>query len=91
MATLPPPKTKEFPSDSLEKRVYSIVEKYKEYIPVTNDRNRLGYTLFKFCKGEGDAPAILVKSTKLDIQGITPAELAEKISNDLKEEGLSPE
>ena len=32
MGTLPPPKTKNFPDDSMEKQVYNIVEQYHEYI-----------------------------------------------------------
>ena len=34
--------------------------------------------------GEGDAPEILVKSTKIKIEGITKEELAKKISEELK-------
>ncbi|MGE5354135.1 MAG: hypothetical protein ACM3P0_18760 [Acidobacteriota bacterium] len=84
MTTLPPPSVKPFPEDSLEKQVYNIVEKYKENIPIMNDRNRLGYNLFKYMSGEGDSPEILVKSTKIKIVGMTKEELAQKLSADLK-------
>ncbi len=33
MSTLPPPKVKKAPEDSLESKVYSMVETFKEYIP----------------------------------------------------------
>ncbi|MGE5431914.1 MAG: hypothetical protein ACM3QX_12610 [Syntrophomonadaceae bacterium] len=84
MTTLPPPSVKPFPEDSLEKQVYNIVEKYKENIPIMNDRNRLGYNLFKYMRGEGDSPEILVKSTKIKIVGMTKEELAQKLITELK-------
>lgn len=84
MTTLPPPSVKQFPEDSLEKQVYNIVEKYKENIPIMNDRNRLGYNLYKYMRGEGDSPEILVNSTKIKIVGMTKEELAQKLSQELK-------
>jgi hypothetical protein len=83
MSTLPPPVTKKFPEDSLESKVYSIVDNLREYIPVMNDRNRLGFGLYKYMKGEGDRPEILVKTSKLDIKNISPDELVEKINTAL--------
>ncbi|RJP56608.1 MAG: hypothetical protein C4543_10985 [Ignavibacteriales bacterium] len=85
MTTLPPPSTNFFPEDSLEKKVYNIVEKYSEFIPIPNDRNRLGFNLYKFMTGEGDAPEICVKNAKLKLVGITHQELANKLSEDLKD------
>jgi hypothetical protein len=91
MATLPPPATKKFPEDSIEKKVYQVVENLIEYLPVANDRNRLGFSLYKYVIGEGDEPHILVKSTKVKVVGISLSELAkkitvevEKIKNELK-------
>ncbi len=84
MTTLPPPNTREFPESSLEKKVYNIVESLSEYVPITNDRNRLGFGLYKFMTGEGDPPDVLVKSTKIKIVGITPEELAKKIDSELE-------
>ncbi len=85
MTTLPPPATNNFPEDSLEKKAYNIVEKYAEHIPIMNDRNRLGFNLFRYLSGEGDPPEISVKSSKIKLVGITEKELAEKLSADLKE------
>ncbi len=84
MTTLPPPGVKEFPAESLEKKVYSIVEGFAEYMPVQNDRNRLGYCLFKYMNGEGDEPNIALKSAKIKVEGISVSELAEKISSELR-------
>ena len=73
-----------FPDSSLEKQVYSLVDSLSEFIPVENDRYRLGYGLVKYVEGNGDAPEILVKSTKVEIANISASELAQKLS-----EGLS--
>ena len=83
MGTLPPPKTKNFPEDSMEKKVYNIVEQFHKNIPIMNDRNRLGFSLYKYMKGEGDDPATLIKSTKIKIEGISEEELAYKISSEI--------
>ena len=80
MSTLPPPARENFPEDSIEKKVYNIVEGLSEYLPVVNDRNRLGFSLYKYVKGEGDHPNILVRTTKIKIEGISEEELAAKIS-----------
>ncbi|MDP2302080.1 MAG: hypothetical protein Q8N03_06625 [Ignavibacteria bacterium] len=84
MSTLSAPATLEFPAESIEKQVYTIVEKFAVNIPVANDRNRLGYSLYKFVKGEGDAPLITVKNAKLSLKGISAKDLAEKLDQELK-------
>lgn len=83
MSTLPGPKTQKADPNSLERKVYDIVEKFENNIPVPNDRYRLGYTLFKYMSGEGDPPEILVNSTKIQIQGVTKAELAASLNEEL--------
>ena len=83
MTTLTPRGMIEFPQTSLEKKVYNIVESFGEYIPITNDKNRLGYCLFKFMKGEGDPPKISLRSAKIKVVGISIDELAQKIVAEL--------
>jgi hypothetical protein len=83
MTSLPSPSTKNFSDDSLEKKVYNIVENLSEYIPIMNDRNRLGFSLYKFMSGEGDSPEILVKSSKIHVVGISFEDLAAKISKEI--------
>jgi hypothetical protein len=83
MTTLPGPKTQDADPNSLEKKVYDIVEKFESNIPVPSDRYRLGYTLFKYMSGEGDSPEILVNSTKIQIEGMTKAELAASLNEEL--------
>jgi hypothetical protein len=84
MTTLPPPGVNPAPEHSIEKKVYDIVDKFKDNLPVLNDRYRLGFTLYKFVKGEGDPPEVLVKSTKIKLEGISEAEFAKKLAEELK-------
>ncbi len=84
MTTLPPPKVKKAPEDSMESKVYSMIESFKEYIPVTNDRNRLSYCMLKYLKGEGDTPFITLKTSKINFEGISREELAKKIDAELE-------
>lgn len=67
-----------------EEKIYAIVEKFNDNLPIENDRYRLGYCLYKFANGEGDAPEIIVKTNKLTLEGISEKELAEKLSEELK-------
>lgn len=85
MSTLPPSAVKAFPQDSLEKKVYSMVNSLEEYIPIMNHRNRLAFSLLNYLKGEGDPPLITVRNNKLTLQNITQAELAKKIEEKLRE------
>ncbi len=84
MTSLKSAGTNKFPDDSLEKQVYNIVDGLKDYLPIMNDRNRLGFCLFKYMKGEGDSPEVIIKTNKLTIEGITPEELASKINSGLE-------
>lgn len=84
MSTKAPSPVKTFSDLSLEKQVYSFVDSLMEFIPVENDRNRLGYCLVKYMEGNGDSPEILVKSTKVEIANISASELAHKLT-----EGIS--
>ncbi|MBA4320332.1 MAG: hypothetical protein C0412_18195, partial [Flavobacterium sp.] len=61
MSTSAPSPVRQFPENSIEKKVYSFVDTFAQYIPVPNDRNRLSFCLLKYLKGEGDKPEILVK------------------------------
>ncbi len=84
MTTLNPPSTQKFPENSLERKVYQIVEGLSKYLPVANDRNRLGFALYKYMIGEGDHPRDLVSTTKVLIEGISSEELAKKITSEIE-------
>ena len=81
MATLAPPSVKEFPSDSMEKKVYSIIDSLEEYIPLMNDRNRLSFALLNYLRGEGDPPNITIRNNKLTLKGISKEDLSKVIES----------
>ncbi len=83
MTTLPPPSVKKAPDDSIERKIYDMVDGFANYIEIPNDRYRLSYNLIKFVQGSGDPPEILVHSAKIDIKGITKSELAASINEEL--------
>ncbi|MEJ5352252.1 MAG: hypothetical protein WHS65_11755 [Melioribacteraceae bacterium] len=84
MTTLPPPATKLFPEDSLEKKCYNIAESLKDYIPIMNERYRLGFNLYRYMKGEGDPPEVFIRTAKIKFENISREELVEKINNAIK-------
>lgn len=85
MSTKAASPVKTFPDSSLEKQVYSFVDSLKEFIPVDSDRNRMSYGLIKYLSGDGDAPEVLVQSTKVEIANISASELAQKLSEGISE------
>lgn len=89
MTTLAAPLTKQYPDNSLEKKAYAIAEKFKDYMPLMNDRNRLGFNLYRYLKGEGDTPEVIVRTARFTLNGIAKDELAAKLNDEiakLKEE-----
>ncbi|HMN23929.1 MAG: hypothetical protein IT276_11580 [Ignavibacteriaceae bacterium] len=83
MTTLPPPKVKKSPEDSIESKVYAMIETFKENIPIPNDRYRLSYCMLKYLNGEGDTPIITLKTSKINFEGISREELAKKLDAEL--------
>ncbi|MGK9477739.1 hypothetical protein [Melioribacter sp. OK-6-Me] len=84
MTTLPSPGTKTFPEDSLEKKCYNFVETLAKYIPIPNERYRLAFNLYRFKKGEGDPPAVILRSAKIKFENISQQELAALIDEGIK-------
>lgn len=85
MSTLPPSAVKEFPEDSLEKKVYALVNSLEENIPLMNDRNRLAFSLLNYLNGHGDAPSISVRNNKLTLNNITVSELLKVLDTKIAE------
>ncbi|MBK7105325.1 MAG: hypothetical protein IPH62_08575 [Ignavibacteriae bacterium] len=83
MSTLPPSAVKLFPEDSIEKKVYNLVNSLGNYIPIMNDRNRLSFALLNYLKGQGDEPLITVRNNKLTLKDINKVELAKLIEEKL--------
>ncbi len=66
--------------ESIEKKVYNIVNDLSEYLPLVNDRNRLGFDLYKYVIGEGDEPLTAIKNAKVELQGISLEDISKRIS-----------
>lgn len=85
MATLPPSPVREFPEDSIEKKVYAMVDTLEDKIPLMNDRNRLAFALLNYLNGHGDEPKITVRNNKLGLNNISESELASILETKLAE------
>lgn len=85
MATKPPSPVKEFPEESLEKKVYAMVESLSENLPLMNDRNRLAFALLNYLNGTGDSPAITIRNNKLTLENINVSELESILEQKLSE------
>lgn len=91
MGTLPPPATEQFSGNTWEKKVYNIVDGLCDYLPIANDRNRLGFGLYKLMTGGGDNPAELVLNLKLTIKGTTEKELVKMIESEISKLKNAPQ
>ncbi|MCK6603759.1 MAG: hypothetical protein HUU43_03780 [Ignavibacteriaceae bacterium] len=87
MTTLPAPGVIPAKEDSIEKKAYSIAEALKDFMPVANDRNRLGFMIYKYLTGKGDAPEIMVPSGKFSLKGITVKEFVKLLEKELRNKG----
>ncbi|MCK9280638.1 MAG: hypothetical protein M0P71_08455 [Melioribacteraceae bacterium] len=88
MTTLPSTGFRPANADSIESKLDSIVESLDEYIPIKNERVRLAFNLYKFLKGEGDGPEIVISSAKIRFDNISKDDLVIKINEKLKEAAL---
>lgn len=79
MTSLPPAPVKPYPENSIEKKAYSIAESLSEYLPIMNDRNRLGFNLYRHLMGEGDDIPTIVRTNKFTIEKISKEELIKLI------------
>ncbi len=75
MTSLPPAPVKPFPENSIEKKAYSIAESLAEFLPIMNDRNRLGFNLYRHLRGEGDDIRTIVITNKFTIENISREDL----------------
>ncbi len=85
MTSLPSAPVQPFPENSIEKIAYSIAESLREYLPVMNDRNRLGFNLYRLLRGEGDDVPTIIRTNKFTIENISKEELINLIEQKIKE------
>lgn len=80
MSTLASSPVQEFPDSSTEKKAYTIAESLANFIPVSNDRNRLGFQLYRHLTGTGETLDIAIRTAKLTLRGISEEQLIHKVS-----------
>lgn len=85
MTSLPSSPVKPFPENSIEKKAYSIAESLAEFLPIMNDRNRLGFNLYRHLKGEGDDIPTIVRTNKFTIEKISKEELIQLIEQKVED------
>lgn len=85
MTSLPPAPVKPYPENSIEKIAYKIAESLSNYLPIMNDRNRLGFNLYRHLKGEGDDIETIVRTNKFTIENISLEELVDLIKQKIQE------
>lgn len=73
-----------FPENSLEKKVYSLIDKYQQYLPVDSDRYRFSLGLFNYLSEKGDRPEVLIKSSKVNLVGISEKNFIEIINKEIE-------
>ena len=84
MATLQPPSENKFSENSIEKKIYNLIDSYQAYIPIQNDRYRLSYYLYKFLNNEGEPPLKSIEYSKIKIINIDKKSLALQIEKELE-------
>mgnify|MGYP001292013270 CR=1 FL=1 len=80
MSTLASSPVQEFPDTSTEKKAYNIAESFASYIPVPNDRYRLGFQLYRHLSGDGETIPVAIKTARLTLKGITEEQLISQVT-----------
>ncbi|TRZ51157.1 hypothetical protein D4R99_04780 [bacterium] len=88
MTTKPPAEVKPADENSLIKKIYTIIDEFKEFIPVDNDRNRLSFTLNLFFSKEIDSVENAIIQAQPRSSTLMYTELTKKITERFKEKGL---
>ena len=83
MTTLPPPSIKKFNDNSPEKKAYNLADSFVKYLPIQNDRNRLGFNIYRNLIGEGETPEIIVKSGKYRLNGIDKEDFIKLLTEEI--------
>lgn len=84
MTTLPPSSVKKFGETTIEKKAYNLAESFVKYMPIPNDRNRLGFNIYRNLVGEGDSPETIIKTGKYKLDGISKPEFIKLFTSELE-------
>ena len=91
MTTKPPASVKEADPNSPLKRIYTMVEDFKDIIPVTNERYRLAFCLNKYFNGEAGSIKEALISAKPESCTIDMHELEKMVTEKYNNLNLSGE
>lgn len=80
MTTKAPASVKEANPDEPVKKIYGMVEEFKDIIPVTNERYRLAFNINKFYSGESASLAEAVSNAKPESCTINGKELLKQLT-----------
>lgn len=80
MTTKPPPKIKQEQENSAVKKIYTMLEEFKDVLPVSNDRYRIGFCLYRYYTGEAGSVKEALSSAAPITCKIDLKELGEKIN-----------
>lgn len=91
MTTKPPASVKAADENLPTKKIYSMVEEFKDIIPVTNERYRLAFCLSRFFTGEAGSIKETLISAKPDSCTIEFRELEKMVTEKYIKLNLSKE
>ena len=89
MTTKAPASVKEANTDEPLKKIYAMVEEFKDVIPVTNERYRLAFNLNKFHLGESASLAEALSNAKPESCTIEKKELLKQLTEKYEKLGLT--
>jgi hypothetical protein len=91
MTTKPPASIKEADPNSPTKKIYAMVEEFKDIIPVTNERYRMAFCLNKYFNGEAGSIKEALISTKPESCTIDIHELEKMVTQKYNQLDLTKE
>lgn len=89
MTTKAPASVKEANPDDPVKKIYSMVDEFKDVIPIMNDRYRLAFNINKFFNGEAASIEEAVTSTNAESCTIEKKELIKQLKEKYEKLGLT--
>lgn len=90
MTTKTPASVKEANPDEPIKKIYNMVEEFKDTIPVTNERYRLAYCINKFFNGDTNSIKDALTSANPESCSIEYEELLKQLTDKYNKLGLKP-
>ena len=89
MTTKAPASVKKADENEPVKKIYDMVEEFKEVIPVTNERYRLAFNINKFLNGESASLKEALTNAHTESLTISRNEFLEKLAAKYEQLGLT--